>query len=99
MRTRLTVRVQPGARRPGLKAWLADGALKLAVAAPPEGGRANAAVVELLAEALGLRARDVKVVRGMGSRTKLVEVEGLADGAVRSRLSEALEAPRTDHGE
>jgi uncharacterized protein YggU (UPF0235/DUF167 family) len=78
---------------------MADGTLKLAVAAAPEAGRANAAVVELLAEALGLHVRDVKVVRGLGARAKVIEVNGIAEGALRSRLSAILEASRADHGE
>src|SRR5689334_25378665 len=45
--TRISVRVQPGARRTALLGRLADGTWKLAVTAPPEGGRANDAVVEL----------------------------------------------------
>ncbi len=99
MRTRLRIRVQPGAKRAGLRGWLSDGALKLAVAAPPEGGRANRALAELLGKALGIRSRDVRVVQGAGSRSKLIEVEGMDDGALRSRLSAALEAQRADHGE
>ena len=99
MKTRLRIRVQPGAKRAELRGWLADGALKLAVAAPPAGGRANQAVAELLAETLGLRSRDVRVVRGSSSRSKLIEVEGVDDGALRSRLSAALEASKADHGE
>ena len=46
MSVRLRVRVHPGARRPGLVGRLADGSVKLAVAEPPEGGRANRAVEE-----------------------------------------------------
>jgi uncharacterized protein YggU (UPF0235/DUF167 family) len=96
---RLRVRVQPGARHPGVKGWLADGALKLAVVAPPEGGRANTAVADLLAALLGLKGREVRVVRGASSRSKLVEVDGLEEQEIRRRLSAALEASKADHGE
>src|ERR1700704_3281616 len=72
--TRLAVRVQPGARREALVGWLEDGTLKLAVAAPPQGGRANRAVEALLAGALGLKARQVTVSRGASARTKTVEI-------------------------
>ncbi len=99
MRARLLIRVQPRARRPGLRDWLADGALGLAVAAPPVGGRANQEVAELVAGTLGLRARDVRVVRGSRSHTKLIEVEGVDDHELRSRLSAALQASKADHGE
>jgi len=87
---RLTVLVRPRARRVGLKGLRADGSLVLAVAAPPEGGRANEAVVELLGETLGVRARDVEIVRGQRSRTKLIEVRGLEERELRQRLESAL---------
>jgi hypothetical protein len=69
-----------------------DGTLKLSVSAPPEGGRANAAVLELLAEILGLRPRQLQLVRGASSRAKVVEVEGLEAGALTQRLDRALES-------
>ena len=90
--TRLEIRVQPGAKRPGVAGRLADGTFKFAVTAPPEGGRANAAVVELLAGLLGLRPRGVRVVRGAASRSKTIEVDGLDEGECVARLAAALEA-------
>jgi uncharacterized protein YggU (UPF0235/DUF167 family) len=72
----LEIRVQPGARRNGFVGWY--GPLpKLAVTARPVGGAANAAVVETLAAALGLRARQIHIVGGATSRTKRVEIDGL----------------------
>ncbi len=73
---------------------MADGTLKLKVSEPPEGGRANRAVVTLLAAALGVRERAVHVVRGQGSRVKLIEVDGLDERDVRSRITAALDAGR-----
>ncbi len=90
MSARLTVRVQAGARRVGLRGLSADGSLLLAVAAPPEGGRANRAVAELLGETLGVRARDIEIVRGLHSRTKLIEVRGMEGRELRQRLESAL---------
>jgi len=92
--TRLAIRVQPGARRGGLAGRLADGTWKLAVTAPPEDGRANAAVVELMAELLGLKPRQVRVTRGAGSRSKAIEIEGLAADEVERRLAAASAAAR-----
>ena len=82
--TRLRLRVVPGAAKPGVvgrygRAW------KVKVAAPPERGAANDALVELIAETLGVRARDVRLVSGHGSRDKIVEVAG-----VRPAETEAL---------
>jgi uncharacterized protein len=90
--TRLAIRVQPGARREGVVGRLGDGTWKVAVTAPPEGGRANAAVVEVLADALGLKARQVTVVKGAASRAKTLEVEGLEAAEVDAKLAAALAA-------
>jgi uncharacterized protein (TIGR00251 family) len=88
----LRLRVQPGARRAGLVGWMADGTLKLAVSEPPEDGRANRAVAALLAATLGVRESAVRVVRGHGARTKVIEVDGMDEQAVRTRLATALDA-------
>ncbi|MBI5709664.1 MAG: DUF167 domain-containing protein [Candidatus Eisenbacteria bacterium] len=95
---RLAVRVHPGARRPGLLGRLGDGTLKVAVAVPPEGGRANAALSELLAERLGVKKRQVTVVRGLTARSKVVEIEGLEGAELARRLEQAL-GRETSHGE
>ena len=94
----LRVRVQPGARLTGLVGWMADGTLKLKVSAPPEAGRANRAVVELLAGVLGVREGAVRVVRGQSARAKTVEVDGLEEGIVAARITAALEAAKTTRG-
>jgi uncharacterized protein YggU (UPF0235/DUF167 family) len=86
----IRVHVHPGARHEGLRGWRADGALRLEVTAPPEGGRANLAVAELLAGALGVARGRVAVVRGQGSRSKLVAVEGIEEPELRQRIERAL---------
>ena len=90
MSARLAVRVHPGARHAGLEGWAADGALKVAVGAPPEGGRANRELEERIAEALGLPRRAVTVTRGAGSRSKWIEVRGLDADEVRRRIEARL---------
>jgi hypothetical protein len=85
---RLELRVVPGARRPGVvgrhgAAW------KIRVAAPPEDGRANQAVLGLLAETLRLPRRAVSIVAGSGSRDKIVECEGLSGEEIETRLEAA----------
>jgi uncharacterized protein len=95
---RLAVRVHPGAKRPGLVGRLADGSLKVAVAEPPEGGRANRAVEELVAGLLSLRRGQVSVVSGAAARMKQVEVEGLDEAEAERRLTAALEADRAGRG-
>ena len=87
---RLQVRVLPGAHRPGLVGRLADGAFKVAVAEPPEGGKANRAVESLLAELLLLARAQVRVVGGAAARLKQVEIEGLDAVDVERRLAGVL---------
>lgn len=72
---RFAVRVQPRAARSEI-AGLQGDALKVRLSAPPVDGAANAALVELLAEALGVPRRCVRVVSGARSRGKVVEVDG-----------------------
>ena len=59
------------------------------MSAPPEGGRANAAVVALLADTLGVPARTISVVSGHGARDKLVELAGIAPDETERRLEAA----------
>ena len=92
---RLRVKVQPGTTRTGV-AGIADGVLKVRVAAPPVTGRANAALLEFLAEVLDLRPWAVRLVRGAGSREKLVAFEGLTTEDALRRLLGAGDA--TDPG-
>lgn len=87
MTAMLAVRVQPRARRREVAGWLADGALKLRVTEAPEDGRANRAVESLLAETLGVAPSRVRVTRGAASRSKTVEIEGMDEATVKSRLA------------
>jgi uncharacterized protein YggU (UPF0235/DUF167 family) len=100
---RLRVRVHPGARRPGLVGRMADGSVKVAVAEPPEGGRANRAVETALAAALGVARSRVRVVGGAAARLKQVEIEGLDGPEAERRIAVALAGPgggrETDDGE
>jgi uncharacterized protein YggU (UPF0235/DUF167 family) len=75
----------PGAARAGVAGWLGP-ALKIRVTAPPEKGRANAAVAALLAAELGLPPTAVRIVSGGGSPNKVVEIEGASEADVLRRL-------------
>ena len=83
--TRFRVRAVPGARRDAVLGVHGD-ALRVAVRAVAERGRANDALVELLSAALGVRTGQVEIVAGAGSREKSMLVRGLAPEAVRERL-------------
>ena len=85
----LPVRAQPGARRAGVQGEQ-QGALKVAVTAPPEDGRANQALVEVLREALGLKRSQVELLSGPTSRDKRFLIRGVARAALEKRLAEML---------
>jgi uncharacterized protein (TIGR00251 family) len=80
------VKVVPGASRDRVAGRYGEG-IKVQVSAPPEGGKANRAVEGVIAEALGLAARQVRVVKGHTQARKVVEVDGVASAeAVLARL-------------
>ncbi|HVZ93008.1 MAG TPA: DUF167 domain-containing protein [Phycisphaerales bacterium] len=74
----LAVKAVPGAKRDEVVGWLGH-RLKVRVSAPPEGGKANRAICELLANELGIKARDVEVVSGAGSAEKTVRLVGISE--------------------
>ena len=72
----LRVHAQPGAGRSAVTGRYGN-ALKVRVAAPPVAGRANTALLELLARELGLETKDLTLVSGDSSRTKRIRLGGL----------------------
>ena len=92
---RLRVRVKPGASRQAVlgRTSLADGeaVVLIAVSAPPEDGKANAAVAALLSKLWGVPKTGIRVRAGATSRTKILEVDG-DPAALASRLSTWLES-------
>jgi len=81
-----TVKVVPGASRTRVVGVLGD-ALKVAVAAPPEAGKANAAVVALLAGVLGAKKGDVTIIRGHTQPLKRIAVADVTPEQARARLA------------
>ena len=81
----LAVKAVPGASRDRIAGAL-GGALKIAVAAPPEKGKANAAVAGVLAAALGVDRRRVTLVAGATRARKQFRIAGLGAAAVRAAL-------------
>ena len=82
----VSVKVVPGSSRDRIVGVLGD-CLKVATAAPAEKGRANRAVAAILAEALGVGARDVQLVSGTTSPRKEFIVTGLTAADVRDKLA------------
>jgi len=84
-RTVITIHVQPGARKTEVVGVYGD-AIKIKVAATPERGIANEALVEFLTERLVLGKGAVKLVRGRTGRHKTIAVEGIDAAEARRRL-------------
>jgi uncharacterized protein (TIGR00251 family) len=87
---RLRLRVSPGSARSEIVGRHGDG-WKVRVTAPPEDGRANAAVVRLIAETVSVARNAVSVVSGQASRDKIVELAGIDLSRVERRLAAAVE--------
>ena len=87
---RFPVKVVPGASRDRLGGLIGD-ALKVQVACPPEKGRANTRLCEVIAEALQVPTRAVQVASGHTSARKVVLVRGLDAATLLSRLGVAHE--------
>ena len=79
---RFDVRVVPRASRDAIVGEH-DGALKIALTAPPVEGAANAALIAFLAKALGVAKRAVTIASGEASRQKRVQIEGVTATDVR----------------
>ena len=95
--TRIRLRVSPGSSRTGVVGRYGDG-WKVRVAAPPEDGRANDAVLRLLADTLSLPREAVELVSGHGARDKIVELTGVGPAQIERCLAAATDTgrPRKD---
>lgn len=85
----LPVRAQPGARREGVQGEH-NGALKVSVAAPPEDGKANQAILAVLRASLGLKRGQVELIAGPTSRDKRVLLRGVSRETVTAWLARTL---------
>ena len=91
MGARLQLRVSPGAAQ-SVVVGRHGSAWKVRVMARPEAGRANDALVRLLADTLGLPERQISIVSGFASRDKTVALEGLERDEIERRLARASDA-------
>ena len=84
---RLNIKVVPGASRDQIVGWLGN-ALKIKVTAPPENGKANEAVVTLLAKTLGVRRDTIEIVSGHGSPAKRVDIAPMDNDVIQKAIGE-----------
>ena len=83
---KLAIKVVPRSSRDGIAGWLGE-TLKIRVRAPAERGRANVAVEGIVANALGVPEKCVRIVAGRTSARKVVEVSGLSEAEIDHRLA------------
>jgi uncharacterized protein (TIGR00251 family) len=81
----VNVRVQPGAKKDAVTG-LHDGAVRIALSAPPVDGKANDALIAFVAEKLGLPRARVSLLSGMTSRSKVLRITGRSAAQVRAVL-------------
>ncbi len=81
----VTVRIHPGARRTAV-AGIHNGALKISLTTPPVDGRANEALIGMLAAALGLPKARLDLLTGVSGRTKTLRVTGKSAAEVQAAL-------------
>lgn len=81
----IRVKAVPGAKREQVAGVLGN-RLKIKVSAPPEDGKANAAICALIAKTLGVKAGTISVVSGMTNSEKMVRVDGVSVEGVREAI-------------
>ncbi|MFZ3138120.1 MAG: DUF167 domain-containing protein [Thermodesulfovibrionales bacterium] len=72
----LKIKVEPRSSRKGISGVVGD-AIKIKVNAPPVGGAANEELIEVLSEEFGIKKTSIRILRGISSRNKVVEIEGV----------------------
>lgn len=87
---KLKLKIVPGAAQDSIVGWLGE-SLKVRVRAPAEKGRANAAVEQLIATALGIAQAEVNIITGKTAAHKIIEIDGLTEPDVLARLNQVLQ--------
>lgn len=85
-RVRFSIRVQPRASRSELVGEYGD-ALRIRLAAPPVDGAANDELVSFLSNIFAVARKSVRILAGETARSKLIEIEGITERAVRDTVS------------
>lgn len=84
---RITVRVQPNAKRNEVVRF-EDGILYIKVTAPPVKGKANTALLSFLSDILGVSQACLSIDKGATSRRKVIVIEGMSQEEVRARIED-----------
>jgi len=81
----INVKVVPGASRTSVVGRYGD-AVKVQVASPPEAGRANRALIEILAQVLHVRPAQIEIISGHSAPRKRLRIDGMDQAAVEAAL-------------
>lgn len=92
----LTVRVTPRARKSEISGFREDGTLKIRVTAPPVEGKANAAVIKVLASVLSVRKRNIEIVAGHKGLDKIISIMDMTAAEVERRILEHIKINDSD---
>ncbi len=92
MSCQLSLRISARASRDAIQGWYGD-ALKISITTAPEKGKANKAILKLLAKTLGTAPSRIRVIRGATSPDKTVELEDLSEQQVRAVLHPLIGDP------
>jgi len=87
----ITVKVMPRAHKTEVAGLMADGTIKIRVAAPPVDGAANQALIEFLAQVLGLPRNQVDIIAGETTERKLISLVGISPEAVNAVFDRLIE--------
>lgn len=84
--TRITVRLTPRGGRNAIDGWDGD-TLRVRISSAPVDGKANDALLRVLAKALGVAPSRLTLISGAQSRTKTIEVDGMSAQGIRDALA------------
>jgi uncharacterized protein (TIGR00251 family) len=84
----IKVKVIPRAKQSKISGFMADGSLKVRVAAPPVDGKANRELIKLLADCLDIQAAHITLVSGQQGRKKVVKIIGLISQDFEKKISQ-----------
>jgi uncharacterized protein (TIGR00251 family) len=83
----IAIRLKPGAKQDRIDAG--EGAeIGIAVTSPPVEGKANTHLIKLLSKTLGVPKSSCSIIKGAGSRSKVVDVDGMETAEIRRKLAE-----------
>lgn len=82
----INVKVIPRAKSNSISGFMADGHLKIRLTAPPVDGKANAALIHLLANTLGIPETSISIESGEHAQKKRVKINGLSGEEIQARL-------------